>query len=136
MSIVTTEELRAFFVQEFPQASVTIEDSGSGYCRVRQEVANEHLRPGNTVSGPVMMWIADCATYGAVLSEVGIIPLAVTTNVSMNFLSKPPPDAPLIGEARLLKVGKRLAVAEAKIMSEHDNKLLAHATLTYSIPPQ
>lgn len=133
---VSTEELREFFIREFPQATVTIEEIDSGYCRVRQAVSDEHFRPGNTVSGPTMMLLADSATYGAVLSRIGIVPLAVTTSMSMNFLRRPSPDAALVGEARLLKLGKRLAVAEVKITSEGDEELVAHATLTYSIPPQ
>ena len=113
MPKVTTEELQAFFSREFPQATVTIEDSGPGFCRVSQEISQEHLRPGNTVSGPVMMWIADCATYGAVLTEVGLVPLAVTTNITMNFLRKPPADGRLVfvknsGSKLSFRVGRPL----------------------------
>ncbi len=63
---------------------------------MKQDINYEHLRPGNTVSGPVMMWIVDCATYGALMTEIGIVPLAVTTNVSINFLSKPDATSALI----------------------------------------
>jgi uncharacterized protein (TIGR00369 family) len=135
VSKMSTGELKTFFAEQFPQAPVTIEGSGPGFCRVRQVISDEHLRPGNTVAGPVIMWIADCATYGAILTEIGYVPLAVTTSATINFLRKPPPGVAIIGEARLLKLGKRLAVAEAKIISEKDEALLAHVTLTYSIPP-
>lgn len=133
--LLNTEELRQFFAEQFPQAPITIESSDLGFCRVRQEITDEHLRPGNTVSGPVMMWIADSATYGAILTSIGRVPLAVTINATINFFKRPPAGAAILGEAKLLKLGKRLAVAEARVISEKDNELLAHAVLTYSIPP-
>ena len=89
------------------------------------------LRPGGTISGPSMMTLADVALYIAVLSAIGPVALAVTTNFSINFLRKPQPGA-LIVDASLLKLGKRLAVGEARIFS--GDELVAHVTATYSIP--
>ncbi len=60
--------------------------------------------------------------------------LAVTTNVSINFLRKPPP-GPLLARCRLLKLGRRLAVVEIGIAPPDSEELVAHATATYSIPP-
>jgi uncharacterized protein (TIGR00369 family) len=95
----------------------------------------DFLRPGGTISGPMMMGLADLAMYGAVLAAVDPEELAVTTNLNINFLRKPGP-ADLIGEARLLKLGKRLAVGEVTIFSVGEPDILAHATGTYSIPPR
>ncbi len=94
----------------------------------------DFLRPGGTISGPMMMGLADLAIYGAVLAAVGKQELAVTTSLTINFLRKPPP-APLIAEARLLKLGKRLAVGEAELFSEGDPAMVAHVIATYSLPP-
>jgi len=94
----------------------------------------DFLRPGGTISGPMMMGLADLAIYGVVLAAVGKQELAVTTSLTINFLRKPPPAA-LIAEARLLKLGKRLAVGEAEIFSENDPAMVAHVTATYSLPP-
>jgi uncharacterized protein (TIGR00369 family) len=79
------------------------------------------------------MELADFAMYVAVFSAVGRQPLAVTTNLNINFLRKPAP-TDLIAEAKLLKVGKRLAVGEVTIYSDGSNEPVAHVTSTYSIP--
>jgi len=105
-------------------------------CAVfRLPYRGDFLRPGGTISGPMMMGLADLAMYGAVLAAVGPEELAVTTNLNINFLRKPPP-APLIAEARLLKLGKRLAVGEVELYSEGDTEMVAHVTATYSLPPK
>ena len=93
----------------------------------------EHLRPGGTISGPTMMELADFAMYVAVFSAIGPQPLAVTTNLNINFLRKPK-QADLIADAQLMKVGKRLAVGEVTICSEGTEEPVAHVTSTYSIP--
>ncbi len=82
-----------------------------------------------------MMTLADLALYVAVLGAIGPVALAVTTNLSINFLSKPEPKD-LIAEAKLLKLGKRLAVGEVALRSEGESALCAHVTGTYSIPPR
>ncbi len=131
---MTTEDMRNFFATEFPQSGVTIEEVREGAARVRQTVGTRHLRPGGTVSGPVLMALADSAMYAALLGEIGPVALAVTTNLNINFMRKPGPGQDVIGEARLLKLGKRLAVGEVTIWSEGTEDPVAHATLTYSIP--
>lgn len=133
---ITTAELRSFFSEQFPQAPITIEHSESGFCRVKYQTEQKDIRPGNTIAGPVMVWLVDCATYGAILTEIGIVPLAVTTNISLNFLRKPLAGSILIGEARILKLGKRLVVTEVRVIEKGKTDLLAHGTLTYSIPPE
>lgn len=132
---VSLEELRAFFARDFPQATVTIEQLGPGRARVRQSIGHEQLRPGGTVSGPAMMALADSASYAAILSRIGIVPLTVTTNLNINFLRKPSAGAAIVGEASILKLGKRLAVCEVRIYSEGEAEPVAHATATYAIPP-
>ena len=133
---MTTEEMREFFATEFPQSEVLIEDVGGSSARVRQSVATRHLRPGGTVSGPVLMALADSAMYAALLAEIGPVALAVTTNLTINFLRKPAADRDVIGEARLLKLGKRLAVGAVSIFSDGIEEPVAHVTLSYSIPPE
>ena len=130
----TLDELRAFLASEFPQSPVTLLAIGDGTARVRHDVDERHLRPGGTISGPVMMATADAATYIALLSKIGIVPLAVTSNLSIAFLRRPKADRALIGEATLLKVGRKLAFAEVRLMSEGEMDPVAHATVTYAIP--
>ena len=92
-------------------------------------------RPGGTLSGPVLMMLADVTMYIAVLASIGWVPLAVTTNLNINFLRKPAP-GPLVADCTLLKLGRRLAVGAVRICCEGDAAPVAHATSTYSIPPR
>jgi uncharacterized protein (TIGR00369 family) len=92
------------------------------------------LRPGGTISGPTMMGLTDFAMYVAILASIGPVPLAVTTNLNINFLRKPT-QKDLIADTKLIKLGKRLAVGEVQIYSEGEDEMVAHATATYSIPP-
>ena len=97
-------------------------------------VGTAELRPGGTVSGPVLMAVADVAMYVATLAEIGIVPLAVTTSFTINFLRKPAADKRIIGVCKLLKVGRALAVGEVSLYSEGVEDAVAHAVATYSIP--
>ncbi len=107
----------------------------SDHIVMRACVDQQHLRPGGTVAGPVMMGLADAAVYALILSRIGPVELAVTTSLSINFLRKPKP-ADLLARATMLKLGKRLAIAEASIYSvDLDSDPVAHAVATYSIPP-
>jgi uncharacterized protein (TIGR00369 family) len=132
---MTLDEMKAFFAAEFPQSRVVIEAVAPGSARVRQQIGPEQLRPGATVSGPVLMATADSAMYAALLASIGPVALAVTTSLHINFLRKPRPDRDITAEAKLLKLGKRLAVGEVTIRSAGSDEPVAHATLTYSIPP-
>ena len=119
----------------YPDRTYSIEAVGHGTCRLRMLYHPKHLRPGGTLSGPSMMALADLALYVAVLSVIGKVELAVTTNLSINFLSKPA-KADLIAKCRLLKAGKRLCVGEVTIHSDAHDEPVAHVTGTYSVPPR
>jgi len=128
------QDLLAEFRLDY-DGDVMIESIGGKAARARFRVGKKHLRPGDTVSGPSMMALADVAMYAALLGEIGLQPLAVTTSLNINFLHKPAPKD-VIAEAKLLKVGKRLAVGEVTLYSEGEAEPVAHVTCTYSIPPQ
>ncbi|WP_245516661.1 PaaI family thioesterase [Methylobacterium segetis] len=132
-------EVTAFLEREFPQVhhggrTYHLEAVGRLSARMRMDHHERHLRPGGTVSGPSMMALADLALYAAILSQIGPVGLAVTTNLSFNFLRRPGP-AGLVAEARLMKLGRRLAVGEVLITARDSDDLVCHATGTYSIPP-
>ena len=135
MSQLTVEELRQLMREQFPQSDAVLEKIGPRWARVRIPVGPQHLRPGGTVSGPTMMALADTATYLALLAEIGLLVLAVTTNLTINFMRKPEP-RDLTCEARILKLGRALAVGDCTIFSPGVEGPVAHATLTYSIPPE
>ncbi len=139
-AVLTARDLERRLSAEFPEmfekdSGLAIVEVWHGGCRVRQGFQQDSLRPGGTISGGTMMLLADVAMYVAVLASIGWVPLAVTTNLNINFLNKPQPGA-LIAECRLLKLGKRLAVGDIAIRSEGEETIVAHATSTYSIPPR
>jgi len=134
------DEMAAYLDEVFPEIhhggrTMEVEAVEYGACRVRMVYHPRHVRPGGTLSGPSMMTLADFALYVAVLSAVGRVELAVTTNLSINFLQKPE-KADLIAECRLLKAGKRLCVGEVSIFSDGGEEPVAHVTGTYSVPPR
>lgn len=132
---VTAEELQAFLMQEFPQATITVEEVSEEAVWVRQPVDESHLRPGGTVSGPTMMASADTAAYVAVLAHIGIVPLAVTSNLNINFLRKPEAGKALLAKGTVLHLGRRSVLSEVNIYSEGNlEKAVAHAIVTYAIP--
>ena len=127
--------LTAEFPEMFnPESGYAIERLWYGGAIVRRHHHRRSLRSGGTVSGPSIMALADFTMYLAVLSAIGWVPLAVTTNFNINFLRKPAP-GDLLAEARLIKLGKRLAVGDIAIRSaDGGDELVAHATATYSLP--
>jgi uncharacterized protein (TIGR00369 family) len=129
--------LQAFVAREFPQLGddFLIERLTEDGVAVRLKVADRHLRPGGTVSGPSMFSLADVSMYLAILARIGPVALAVTTNCSIDFMRKPAAGADLICETRLLKLGRILAVGDAMIYSAGQAAPVARASLTYSIPP-
>lgn len=147
--LMNAGQLQAYLEQQFPQAFglgrahrvVRVDLKGAA---VTLDAGVEHLRPGDTVSGPAMMGLADIAAYAAILAAIGPVPLAVTTSFSINFLRRPAAGQ-LVADARLLKLGKRLAVCEVELRAPHagapdpfaltgEEDLCAHAVATYSLP--
>jgi acyl-coenzyme A thioesterase PaaI-like protein len=130
----TKSEIESFLTATFPRSSFTIESVGNRGATVRREIGEAELRPGGTVSGPTLMATADFALYIAIFGEVGIVPMAVTTNLNINFLRKPSANAAIVAVCKLMKVGKSLAVGEVSLYSEGDDDPVAHVVGTYSIP--
>ena len=135
MSVAELEQfLRVEFPQAFGNGETRIESADGETCVLRQRYNDGMLRPGGTVSGPTLMALADCAMYVVLLSAIGPVALAVTTNLSINFLRKGQPGQDVVAAARLLKLGKRLAVGEVTLLSAASPDPIAHVTATYSIP--
>ena len=129
--------LTGFLERDFGQVAgdFAVERLGPEGLVLRLRVAERHLRPGGTVSGPSIFALADVAMYLAILSRIGEVPLAVTTNASVDFMRKPAAGRDLLGEARLLKLGRSLAVGDVLVISEGAAEPVARAGLTYAIPP-
>jgi len=133
---MTKNNFTDFLEKEFPQVSKNFKilDISENNFSMLMKITSEHLRPGGTVSGPTMFLLADVTFYLATLNIIGLKSLTVTTNCSINFLRKPN-EKDLISKARILKLGKTLSVGDVLIYSEGINEPVAHASLTYSIPP-
>jgi len=132
----TKEEISAFMALEFPQTKCVVEAVNENGATLSHEIGINELRPGGTVSGPVMMAVADVAIYVAILGRIGIVPLTVTTSLTINFLRKPSASARIIAECTLMKVGRTLIVGEVSLYSEGSDDLVAHVVGTYSVPPK
>ncbi len=129
-------ELRAFQDEVYPQSPLQIEAVGPMSATLSYSVSDADLRPGGTVSGPTMFALADNALYIAILGEIGLLELTVTTSMTINFLRKPAAGRSLSAECRIIKLGKVLAVGEIYVYSEGTAEPVAHVTGTYSIPPR
>ena len=133
--MATRTEMTSFLQAEFPQSSFIIESVGDKSATITKKITHQHLRPGGTVSGPVLMEMADVALYVAILGEIGLVALTVTTSLNINFLRKPSADKDIIARCKLIKVGKLLVIGEVSIYSAGDPEPVAHAVGTYAIPP-
>lgn len=135
-SRVTAEEFMALIRETIPLARTwpfEVLALGDGTATLRLGFQEESLRAGGTLNGPTLMTLADTALYAAVLSRIGLEPLAVTSDLTFRFLRKPAPAA-LIAHATLLRAGRRLAVGEIRITQEGSDALVAHASGTYALP--
>lgn len=132
------EALAAFLARDFGQVAeeFTVERADAGGVGLRLRVTERHLRPGGTVSGPTIFALADVAMYLAILSRIGPVALTVTTSGAIDFMRKPAAGRDLRGEARVLKLGRSLAVGDVLVFSAGKADPVARASLTYAIPPR
>ncbi|WP_292255714.1 PaaI family thioesterase [Marinospirillum sp.] len=133
---MTREEMIEFLQREFPQYVGEVCEVEEHHSLLRQPINDSHLRPGGTVSGPTLMTLADVALYVAILSKIGPVALAVTTDFTIHFLNKPRSDRAIMAKASLLKLGKRLVIGEVNLYSEGEAESVAHVVATYSVPPR
>ena len=136
--VMDADALNAFLASEFPQVadSYCVDRVDAEELCARLTVGEAHLRPGGTISGPSMFALADLAIYCAILSRIGPVALAVTTNAAIDFMRKPAAGRDLVARCRLLKLGRGLAVADALIFSDGTEDAVARCSMTYSIPPK
>lgn len=136
--VINAEEMMDFLGEVFPQIEgmFSIDRLDEGLLVMRLHASEQHLRPGGTVSGPAMFALADVGAYVATMARIGRQALAVTTNCAIDFMRKPAAGADVLGEFRLLKLGRSLSVVDCLLYSEGQSEPVARASLTYSIPPQ
>lgn len=135
MTVMTAEQIEHFLDDVFPQRMGRIESVGEMRATMRLSIGVEHLRPGPRVSGPTMMGFADVAMYVAILAQIGPEPMAVTSDLNCHFLRAASGDHDIIAHAKLLKLGRRLAVGEVQVVSAADEtKPVIHVTASYVLP--
>lgn len=116
------------------QLDLSVEAWEAGHVRLRLPYSDLIRRPGGTICGPALMGLADVTLYGVVMSLIGRADLAVTTDLTFHFLSKPDP-VDLWAEGKILKLGRRLAIGEVSITSEGKSQPVCRAVGSYAIPP-
>jgi uncharacterized protein (TIGR00369 family) len=136
-TIMTVAEAMEFLGEIFPAVHGKFEllELPAMGAKVRMKVGPQNIRPGGTVSGPAMFELADCGFYLACFGMIGREALTVTSNATINFLRKPA-DCDMIADVRILKLGRTLITGDVMIFSEGDVKPVAHATMTYAVPPR
>ena len=130
--MATKQMITEFLTNEFPQSKCVLEAIGERTSIVSHAIGFNELRPGGTVSGPLLMTVADVALY--VLGEVGLVALAVTSNLSINFLTKPAADKDIVGYAKLTKVGRTLVMGDVMLYSRGVEQPVAQVMGTYALP--
>jgi uncharacterized protein (TIGR00369 family) len=134
---MTIAELQRFLLDAFPGAPAPyiVEEITDHSIQMRLPVGEAHSRPGGTVSGPSLMALADCAAWLVIVGQIGPVALSVTTSLHIDFLRKPDL-IDVVARGELLKLGRRLAVAEVAMYSLGSEAVVAKAQVTYSIPPR
>lgn len=129
--------LTAFIDQSFPaKARAALGqpvELAPGHVRMRLDPDADMVRPGGIVSGPVLMGLVDVAAWAAVLAHIGPVAMAVTHSLNIAFL-RACLVAPVIADARLLKLGRRLATIEVRLWQEAEDRPIAQSTVGYALP--
>ncbi|MEO0336481.1 MAG: PaaI family thioesterase [Pseudomonadota bacterium] len=130
----TPKEIQDFLDKAFPHNTLAVEHIGQRAATVRKGVQSKDTRPGNTISGPTMMAVADAAIYIAILGELGGGTQSVTTQLAINFLRRPKGEKDIVAKAKLVKLGRSLIVGQAELYTEGEKEMVALATATYTTP--
>ena len=132
------DALNAFLASAFPHGGggglAQVVEAEPRRVRLVRAYDPMSLRPGGVISGPTLMGVAYTAAYALVLAHIGIVPIAVTTSLTMHFL-RPCKPGPLTAEAALLRLGRRIATCDIRLWTEGPDRIAAHATVAYAIPP-
>ncbi len=134
---MTLDEVRAFFDAELPfcrELEITCEAIALDLGVARFSYTERWTRPGGFINGGTLMALADVAVFIAMFSRSGIVPLAVTNELKINFL-RPAIGRDVLAEARLRKIGRRVAFADVDLFMDGErDRIVAHASASYHLP--
>ncbi|MEM6848682.1 MAG: PaaI family thioesterase [Pseudomonadota bacterium] len=137
MAAMSVPAIRDYLIAEFPQVfgdgAISVVSAEDGEARLALTPGRAHLRPGKILSGPAIMSLADAAAYAALLSLDDRAKMAVTSDLTIHFLRGGSPDGRVFQDATVIKSGRRLSVITCRTSSQ-DERLLAHATMSYAMP--
>lgn len=135
--LLDRDALAAFFDSAFPAAARPsfgeVAFVKLNHVRLTLQPLPEMERPGNIVSGPALMGLIDVAAYGVVLAHIGPVAMAVTHTMNVSFL-RACRWKPVVADARLLKLGRRLATVDVRVWQESEEQLVAQSTVGYALP--
>lgn len=136
MSKVTKDEINAFLAQAFASKKDQLPDIlelSRGEVTLKLKITEQHMRPGNFISGPTQMQLADHTAYVTIFTRLGLLPMAVTSNLNIDFM-RPCIGKFALAKGQLLKIGRTLAVINVDIYGEGSTKLSSRASVTYALP--
>ncbi len=107
-------------------------EAEGGRALLRLPASARLLRPGNTLSGPALMGLADVAMWAALLSLTEGRDDSVTSTMTVNFL-RPTGSGPVLAEARIVKRGKRMLFGEILLRAENSEETAVHVTTTWAV---
>lgn len=134
------DELKQYLSKVMPSSQgldFRILDLAPEKLRVALPFKNDFLRPGELVSGPTQMMLADMTAYLLILAHIGPQAMAVTSNLNINFLQGLPA-GDVVAEASFYRLGLTLAVVNVEMYPsstpDQAKQLASQATVTYVIP--
>jgi uncharacterized protein (TIGR00369 family) len=133
---VSAEEMNQFFRAHFKGDRGLLPDithAEADYVVMNAVMGEQNMRPGNMVSGPTQMALADHIAYAVIFTRIGITPMAVTSNLNIDFL-RPCMGQSVRIEGRMIKLGRSLAVISTEVYGNENEKIASRATVTYALP--
>ena len=109
---------------------VRVLEASAGLARLELPYNETLLRPGNTVSGPAIMGLADMAMWAVLLAASEGRDESLTSNMHVNFLRTCGP-GPIIATARLIKGGGRIIFGEINITRAGSDDVAVHVTTSW-----
>ncbi|MHB8412457.1 MAG: PaaI family thioesterase [Candidatus Acidiferrales bacterium] len=128
---ITALGRRFHFSNTARQFGFRLDDAGSGRAVLRMKVLPKHRQIHGVVHGGVLASLADTAGGLATYLALPAGSRTATVEMKINFL-EPVERGTIFAEARVLRLGKYLAVVECDVNDDH-GKLLAKALMTFSI---
>jgi acyl-coenzyme A thioesterase PaaI-like protein len=86
--MVTPEEINTFLEQEFGGMNNRCVEVDDTWAIARHDAGSSMLRPGRIISGPTLFGLCDGVLWYALFREVGIAPMALTSELSIRFYGR------------------------------------------------